>query len=227
MFLDALKRCTQYLDRLKEPDIVTEGTEIEGLHWIRTHSFKTSNDSRIMLPNPRQYGFTVVYHGEDFSTEAHKGYGVYGMHAGQDDVLTFLATDRRLMAGHFVDCRPQSKTYRVAVSLSFGGDPDRALVVPRGVAHIFDNLTGMVTLNQIRLFFDFNNPDFDPSSDVINVPRDSPISAFPAVRVNRIRAPFWLCYLAIKSRRLRLADGNRRYPFSYKIGGRRVSLIPK
>jgi len=112
--------------------------------------------------------------------------------------------------------------------MEFRGDPDRALVIDRGIAHIFDQLTGMVTLNQARLYFDWANPDFDPNIDVINVLRGTPVQAFPTVTINRFKAPHWLCRLILKAQRIQLRSGiNTHHPFRFKANGRKFTLIPE
>jgi len=212
---------------VEEADEALEATSLPGLYWIHNYYLRTSAHSRIVLPHPGQNNFTAVYHATDFAESSHNGYEVYGIHIGQVDVLTFLAADARRMSGHFVDCRENSRTLHKDVSLEFGGDPDRALVIDRGIAHIFDNLTGMVTLNQMRIFMDFGNPDFDPNIDVLNVPRDTPPADFPSVRVNRFRAPRWICRAAVKYQRIQLRRGiGNAHPFKFKAQGKRYTLTP-
>lgn len=210
-----------------EDDEVIESTSIPGLHWIRTYGLASTERSRIVLPLQGQGNFSVVYHAEDFSESLHGGYDHYGIHIGQVDVLTFLATDGRQMRGHFVDCRAESGTLHREQEVLFVGDPDKALVVDRGIAHIFDNLKGMVTLNQMRLFVEFGNSDFSSGVDVINVPRDTPVARFPRVRVNRFRAPNWICRLAVKAQRLQLRHGlaQRNHPFKFRVGDKVATLV--
>jgi dTDP-4-dehydrorhamnose 3,5-epimerase len=132
------------------------------------------------------------------------------------------------MRGHFVDCRAGSPTLHRETSLEFVGDPDRALVVERGIAHIFDNLLGMVTMNQPRLYWDVKNPDFDTTADVVNVPRDTPTKDFPVVQTNRFRAPAWLCGLSRKAQRIGLRTGpTHNHPFRFKMGQEWVTLTPR
>jgi hypothetical protein len=215
------------LDDIREDEEVLETTAIPGLRWIRNYYLRTSSRSRIVLQSPGQGNFTVVYHGSDFSDSSHNGYELYGIHIGQVDVLTFLAADGRQMSGHFVDCRKDSPTLHQSVRLDFGGDPDRSLVIERGIAHIFDNLTGMVTLNQMRMYIDWGNPDFDPNIDVLNVPRDTLLEKFPVVRPNRFFGPRWMCRLAVKSQRIQLRWGiGGHHPFKFKVGGRKYILTP-
>jgi hypothetical protein len=224
--LRTMKRLS--LKDVEESEEVLERTALLGLYWIRNYYLKTSVHSRIVLANPGQGNFTAVYHGSDFADSAHNGYEYYGIHLGQVDVLTFLAADGRKMSGHFVDCRKDSPTLHNAVSLEFGGDPDRSLIIERGIAHIFDNLTGMVTLNQMRIFMDWKNPDFDPNIDVLNVPRDTAAAEFPVLQVNRYRCPVWLCRLAVKIQRIQLRRGiSGSHPFKFKVGDKRFTLTPK
>ena len=215
------------LSDVEEAEQIVETTDLPGLYWIRTYFLRISDYSRIVMPSPGQGNFTAVFHGADFADSDHNGYEVYGIHIGQVDVLTFLATDGRRMSGHFVDCRRDSPTLHKDVRLEFRGDPDRALVIDRGIAHIFDNLTGMVTLNQMRIYLDFGNPDFDPNIDVLNVPRDTPTAEFPSIQPNRFRSPYWLCRLAVKAQRIQLRKGiGNHHPFKFKADGVRYTLTP-
>jgi hypothetical protein len=216
------------LGDLDETEQVLERTPIPGLYWIRTYFLRTSDQSRIILPLPGQGNFTAVYHSQDFSAASHGGYDVYGIHLGQVDVLTFLAADDRTMIGHFVDCRRASQTLHEDLRIEFKGNPDRALVIERGIAHIFDNLLGMVTLNQPILYFDYTNPDFDPNIDVVNVPRDTASKLFPVLSTNRFRMSSWMCRLALKWQRIQLRKGFQDYhPFRFKAAGKTVTVVPK
>jgi hypothetical protein len=221
--LNALKRLADY----READEIVEETGIPGLHWKRNDYYRTTALSRIILPSAGQSLFTIVFHAEDFSESSHGGYEFYGCHLGQDDVLTFLAHDDREMSGHFVDCRKGSPTLHKTCSLKFGSDPDRSLVIGRGIAHIFDNLMGMTTINQMRMHCDFRNPDFVPGSDVINVLRGTPVGKFPALRVNRFRSPRWLCHLMVKQQRITIRRSGSSYPFQFKHAGRNFAFVPR
>lgn len=209
-----------------EQEQIEEKTSIDGLYWIRNYFVKSTEMSRIVLPNPGQGNFSIVHHASDFSEAGHGGYEIYGIHLGQVDVLTFLATDDRVMRGHFVDCRKGSPTLHRDVTLEFKGNPDRALVIDRGIAHIFDNLVGMVTLNQLRKYWDFANPDFNPSVDVYNVPRGTAPRDFPVLQVNRFAAPHWLCRIVNKTQRmaLRKQETWSTHPISLRAGRRKITL---
>jgi len=213
--------------RIYSSDEVVEETDIEGLYWISNYAIKTTRLSRIVLPSPGQGVFTIVTHAADFSEQEHGGYEFYGIHIGQVDVLTFLALDDRVMQGDFVDCRRGSKTFHKRVKFAFTGDPDKALVIDRGIAHIFDNLKGMVTLNQPRVYFDRNNPYYSSDFDVVNVRRSSPLDEFPSVIVNRFPLPYWLCRSALKKQRAKIrAAGSRNHPFIFHKGSEKLILTP-
>ncbi|GGJ49271.1 dTDP-4-dehydrorhamnose 3,5-epimerase family protein [Pseudomonas avellanae] len=80
-----------------------------------------------------------VTHEKDFH------YSTYGIHVGQDDRLTFMGDSRTQIDVFFVDCREGSATLHQIVRLRFKPSLERRLVIPRGVAHTFDNLEGIVT----------------------------------------------------------------------------------
>lgn len=229
MPFDSMHKFGKYFDASTEPERIVERTAIDGLYWIRNYFIKTSSFSRIVLPDPGQGNFSIIYHGKDFAEQEHGGYEVYGIHVGQTDVLTFLACDGRVMRGHFVDCRKGSPTLHREAHLEFKGDPEKSLIIDRGIAHIFDHLDGMITLNQLRTYVDYKaNPDLNPTFDVINVPRGAALSDFPAVQVNRFMAPRFLCGFNRKVQRLRLREGaGAVHSFNFQIAGKTVTLTPK
>lgn len=130
------------------------------------------------------------------------------------------------LSGHFVNCRKGSPTLHQSCSLSFKGNPDRSLVIGRGIAHIFDNLMGMTTINQMRMHFDIRNPDFIAGSDVFNILRGTPIDSFPVLRVNCFRSPRWLCNLMVKQQRIGIRRSSSNYPFQFKHGQRNFANFP-
>ncbi|WP_275629369.1 dTDP-4-dehydrorhamnose 3,5-epimerase family protein [Pseudomonas sp. 273] len=222
-----LNRITQaYKDFCSDDDEVIETTPIDGLFWIKNRFFKSAPNSRIIIPNPNQNAYSIIYHGKDFSGANHGGYEFYGIHLGQDDVLSFLTYDDRLIKGHFVDCRNNSKTLHQEASLEYKGSPDKSLIIPRGVAHIFDNLADMTSLNQARHFIDIYNKDFNRSSDVINVPRGTPISEFPTLNINRFKAPAWIVKMSLRLQRIN-AKKKSEYPFNILRDGKIKTVYPK
>ena len=121
-----------------------------------------------------------VTHEPDFS------YNTYGIHVGQIDRLTFMAPPGHgMLTGHFVDCRDGSPTLHRKVSVRYRPSLHRRLIVPRGVAHTFDNLGNVVTRDEPVWYADFDNIDWDVNNDLVSVPRtEGPGGEFPTVRIN-------------------------------------------
>ncbi|GAA4660854.1 dTDP-4-dehydrorhamnose 3,5-epimerase family protein [Bartonella pachyuromydis] len=85
----------------------------------------------------------------DFVThESSFNYSTYGIHIGQDDRLTFMGDNGKYIHGHFVDCREGSPTLHHHVAIAFAPSVYRRLIVPRGVAHTFDNIERIVTRDE-------------------------------------------------------------------------------
>lgn len=125
----------------------------------------------------------------DFVThEAGFTYGTYGIHVGQDDRLTFMGDGPRIV-GHFVDCRSDSPTAGVSVSLEFDPSIARKLIIPRGVAHTFDRLAGIVTRDEPIWYTDQGNPSWNIDNDLISVSRGTEPACFPRISPNRFRLP--------------------------------------
>ncbi|GGY22515.1 dTDP-4-dehydrorhamnose 3,5-epimerase family protein [Paludibacterium paludis] len=126
----------------------------------------------------------------DFVThEATFRYSTFGIHIGQDDRLTFMGENGQRIHGYFVDCREGSPTLHKLVALDFSPGFHRHLVIPRGVAHTFDNLEHIVTRDEPVWYSDENNPAWNVDNDLISVIRDTEPSAFPVVRANKHRLP--------------------------------------
>jgi hypothetical protein len=123
----------------------------------------------------------------DFVThEREFRYGTYGIHVGQDDRLTFMGSGLPPIIGHFVDCREGSPTCGAAVSVEFAPSTERRLIIPRGVAHTFDNLACIVTRDEPVWYADTNNPSWNVDNDLISFSRDTPLDRAPRVRGNRL-----------------------------------------
>ncbi len=86
--------------------------------------------------------------------------------------------------GYFIDCRAHSKTFGLKVVAKFNASSARRLIIPRGVAHSFDNLQGIVTRDEPVWFSDFYNPDWDINNDLISLRRDITLSELPKIRPN-------------------------------------------
>lgn len=120
-----------------------------------------------------------VTHGPEFE------YSTYGIHVGQDDRLTFFGSGKEVITGHFVDCRDGSPTLHKAISSRFNASELRRLVIPRGVAHTFDGLAGIVTRDEPVWYSGDANPHWNVNNDLISILRSA--SEFPTVPVNEYK----------------------------------------
>lgn len=126
----------------------------------------------------------------DFVThESSFHYSTYGIHVGQDDRLTFMGENGKLIRGYFVDCRQGSPTLHKIVTLEFSPDVYRRLIIPRGVAHTFDNLDYIVTRDEPIWYSGDNNSHWNIDNDLISIPRSMEVDLFPIVQVNEHRLP--------------------------------------
>ncbi|PHM39180.1 hypothetical protein Xmau_03087 [Xenorhabdus mauleonii] len=126
----------------------------------------------------------------DFVThESNFQYSTYGIHVGQDDRLTFMGENGKLIHGYFVDCRQGSSTLHKLVALEFAPSVHRRLIIPRGVAHTFDNLEHIVTRDEPIWYSDTNNPAWNIDNDLISVIRNIKLDLFPIIQVNKHRLP--------------------------------------
>lgn len=127
----------------------------------------------------------------DFVThEIGFAYTSYGIHVGQVDRLTFMGEcdGDGFITGHFVDCRNDSSDLHRKVSIRYRPSLWRRLVVPKGVAHTFDNVARVVTRDEPIWYADFDNIDWDVNNDLVSIPR-GPNEVYPVVRVNQYRMP--------------------------------------
>jgi dTDP-4-dehydrorhamnose 3,5-epimerase-like enzyme len=157
---------------------------IQGLRWRHLSSMNNGIDS-VVIPLPTTDLVHIVFHGEE--PFAH---GRYGLHRGLEDHLIFLGAPQQLAKGYFVDCRLDSPTLHQRVALNFHPDPTRALVIPCGVAHGFENLEGIFTINVFRAYLPppqhlmtDRNP-WATGTDIFNFPYDTADDALPVVEVN-------------------------------------------
>lgn len=159
---------------------------IDGLQWRDNWRVENGPDSYV-VPFPRLRPAQLVYHGtSEFS------YQQYGVHLGQDDILTFLGPSTQVVKGHFLDCRSDSPTFGQRDDFEFSPTSARALVIPRGVGHDFDGLENVFTLNTYELYLpapdDWVDSDWRPKGDVINVPSDVDADSVPALVPNSFPA---------------------------------------
>lgn len=120
-----------------------------------------------------------VTHGPNFE------YSTYGIHVGQDDRLTFFGPEDEVIAGHFIDCRKSSPTLHQKFSCTFHPSPHRKLIIPRGVAHTFDGLAGIVTRDEPVWYSGESNPHWNVNNDLISILRTA--EEFPTIPVNNLK----------------------------------------
>ena len=159
---------------------------IDGLEWRENWRVENGPDS-FVVPFPRLRSAQLVFHGtSEFS------YNQYGVHLGQDDVLTFLGKSTQTISGHFIDCRQGSPTFGQRDDIEFTPSSGRSLVIPRGVGHDFTGLENVFTLNTYELYLpapdDWASSDWKPRGDVINVPSDVTPEKLPSFVPNPLPA---------------------------------------
>lgn len=144
---------------------------ILGLQWVKRWTISNGYPDSCVVPFATSFPVNIVTHGDQPFD-----YGQYGVHLGQQDSLTFLGDPNQLITARFIDCRKQSATFRKQLDLVFFPSSSKTLVIPPGVAHTFNNLGGVTTLNDYRLFLPSagaladSEPAWTPENDIINLP---------------------------------------------------------
>jgi dTDP-4-dehydrorhamnose 3,5-epimerase-like enzyme len=165
------------------PDKLNEKLAIPGLEFCENlvaflGDSQTWFSSKVCSsPGPLVSDF--VTHGPEFE------YSTLGIHIGQDDRLTFFGSPEQLITGHFVDCRAVTSTPHLSVSYTFHASARRRLVIPRGVAHTFDGLAGIVTRDEPVWYSGENNPHWNVNNDLISILRTA--TDFPTVPTNEFK----------------------------------------
>ena len=155
---------------------------IEGAHFQPscTQTLSGENGTRRVVRISEGPGIAdYVTHEQDFQ------YSTFGIHVGQDDRLTFFGYGQQIRI-HLIDCREDSTTFGWQVGATARASSERVLVIPRGVAHTFDNLAGVTTRDEPIWYAD-QNPDWNPDNDLISFSRRGDTA--PAPRVNSSRLP--------------------------------------
>ena len=137
--------------------------DIEGVGWAR----------HPILPSGQYSGFVPLLDGRPFYIvdHGHKRYthDAYGLHLGQEDRLTFLGPESQSVTLHLLDCRSELPSLGRRFTFEFAPTPSKVLVIPNGVAHAFDGLENVFTLNQPKIYSD-NEEDYSPGNDVTDLP---------------------------------------------------------
>jgi dTDP-4-dehydrorhamnose 3,5-epimerase-like enzyme len=122
---------------------------INGLKWHDACVEEGRNGSSVTW-FPTTHLVHLVFHGDRPFRHTH-----YGIHLGFSDRLTFLGPSSRTLRGYFVDCRKDSPTLHERASIVFSPSTKRTLYIPCGVAHAFEGMEGIFTINS----FDASLPE--------------------------------------------------------------------
>lgn len=152
-----LKKITNKLDSVKPSD----DFEIDGVEWIE-HIYIKSGDNSGFITLLDETPFYVVDHGE--SNYSHDAFGI---HLGAEDRLTFLGSSTQEVKITLVDCRDSSKTLHKEVTKKFNPSPLFYLKIPNGVAHRFEGLENVFTINRSVVYAE-DETKYNPSNDVID-----------------------------------------------------------
>ena len=211
----------------------TENTaelEILGLRWESLPSMRNGSESAV-VPMPTTDLVHIVYHGD--TPFAH---GRYGLHRGLEDHLTFLGSPQQHAKGYFVDCRQDSPTLHRKVALDFTPDATRTLVIPCGVAHGFEGLEAIYTINAFRAYLpppQYLMTDKNPwatGTDILNFPYASSDDALPVVEINPYPASENFYELLTDMQRATLGGIDYEFPHTEDIvdaDGKAVTLLIK
>lgn len=188
---------------------------IKGLEFIENWRIENGFDSYV-VPFATTRIVSIVFHGEKEKFD----YGHYGIHIGQEDRLTFLGSSNQLIKARFIDCRKDSPTLHNKIEIEFCPSSSRMLCIPTGVAHTFQNLENIFTINSYNLFLP--NPEdwasgkskWSIESDVLNVPLDAVKEDLPVVEENRKKASDVFYRLIGDNQSKTFPKLNHEYPFT-------------
>jgi len=105
----------------------------------------------------------------------------FGIHIGGVDHLTFIGPTTLQASIELVDCRRGSPSLHNSVKFSFSPNPLRTLVIPQGVAHRFEHMEGIYTINQPLTYLPAEGVNYQPGNDVLDWPIDK--RPFPILEI--------------------------------------------
>lgn len=190
---------------------------IADLTWRLNWRIPNGGES-FVVPFPTLRPATIVFHGEDTFQ-----YGHYGIHLGQADILTFLGPATQEITGHFIDCRAGSATVGVRETRTWQPGSRRNLYIPAGVAHAFDGLEHIHTLNTYELFLPepkawlSGQLDWRAEADVINLPMTVPDEDVPLFTANSHAASEVWYQLVARQQAEALPQIEHEYPFTNDV----------
>lgn len=201
---------------------------IQGLGWEFNRRIDNGDDSYV-IPFPTCRPINMVFHGD-----SKFDYGHYGIHLGQEDRLTFLGPQDHLITAHFIDCRAHSATRHQYFTAKFAPTSARTLCIPPGVAHAFDALERITTLNTYRLFLPepgawlSGDVEWNIENDVINLPMEALGQQLPSFVPNSHDASDLFYSLIADRQRVALPAIEHEYPFTEDVNlenGQSVRLL--
>lgn len=201
---------------------------IVGLKWRSNWHINNGQDS-FVVPFASLHPVNLVFHGEE-----EFNYGHYGIHLGQADCLTFLGSKKHVITGYFIDCRHNSPTLHQRVKMQWHPNSGSSLYIPNGVAHAFDGLEKVFTLNNYQLFLPDpeewvnGNTEWNIESDVINLPMDISDENLPTLHANEHEASDVFYQLIAERQRATILQLKHEYPFTEDVtleNGKTVRLL--
>jgi dTDP-4-dehydrorhamnose 3,5-epimerase-like enzyme len=192
-------------------------TGIDGLQWHPTDWLDNGGDS-LVVPFPTTNLAHIVFHGEKPFRHGH-----YGYHTGLEDWLTFLGPPTQTARGYFVDCRKDSATLHKRVQLTFAPSAKRTLSIPCGVAHCFDGLEDVYTLNSFRAFLPppelllTEKSPWATGADIYNFPLDSRDDELPVMEPNPYTASATFYELLSAMQAETLGSVDHEYPYTQHV----------
>jgi dTDP-4-dehydrorhamnose 3,5-epimerase-like enzyme len=195
----------------------TQNLGIDGVGWHDTYWLDNGGDS-VVVPFPTTDLVHLVFHGEDPFSHGH-----YGYHVGLEDWLTFLGPPEKVARGFFVDCRRGSLTLHKQLEVDFTPSVRRTLRIPCGVAHCFEGLEGVYTLNTFRAYLPppemlmTEKSPWATGADIFNFPLNSSGDEFPVVDPNPYPASqrFYELLSAMQAETLGTVD--HEYPYTQTV----------
>lgn len=210
---------------------------IGGILGLRVESLSQASKSshlspaRITLSEVRS--MNIVFHGHARPF----GYEYFGIHRGTEDRLTFIGHPDKAIHAYFIDCRENSPSWGIRFNTQFNPNISEVLVIPPGVAHTFDGIEDIYTLNSFKNFLP--NPDdwisgdneWGLTADTINFARDTQDVELPRVKFNHLDASDYFYELTSRNLSLQQMDLVQEYPltkrFNFNDGTSKLLKIRK
>ncbi|MGG6263216.1 hypothetical protein ACQ4M3_08040 [Leptolyngbya sp. AN03gr2] len=129
--------------------------EILGTEWIDNPIYLTGDQDESGVTLPLTATPTIVWRDGGGVADS---YPVWALHPNAGDQLCFVArsgSDDRPVKVELVDCRADSPTFGNYKVVEAYPDAKRSLPIPPGVGHLLSQMSGIMTLNSIQLYWDW------------------------------------------------------------------------